>query len=134
MVAMNRRRGNGVKPAPTQPNRHWTFLTNHAAVLMHIAAYPDDTMRLVAAALDLTERTTAAVIADLRAARYINVQRRGRHNHYTVSEGMPLRREAYAQLNVHDLLGMLATLLGSEADPVARRQRPPTGRRLRKTE
>ncbi len=113
MTQVNRRRGNGVKPAPAQPERRWTFLTNHGTVLLHIADHQDDTMRSIAAALGLTERTTAAVIADLRAAGYIKVQRRGRHNHYSVDGDMPLRRQAHSQFNVRDLLGVLATLTGS---------------------
>ena len=91
-------------------------------------------MRSIAAALGLTERTTAAVIADLRAAGYINVQRRGRHNHYSVNGDMPLRRPAHAQLNVHDLLGTLATLTAPGEEVAGRRRRPAVGRRLRKTE
>jgi DNA-binding transcriptional ArsR family regulator len=135
MIAVTRRRSNSGKPAPTWPERRWTFLTNHGTVLLHIAGHPDDTMRSIAAALGLTERTTAAVIADLRAAGYLTVQRRGRHNHYTVNGGLPLRRQAHAQINVRDLLGVLANLLGSEEVPGSRRR--PAGaleRRLPKTE
>lgn len=104
------------KPAPAQPERRWTFLTNHGTVLLYIADHQDDTMRSIAAALGLTERTTAAVIADLRAAGYIKVQRRGRHNHYSINGDMPLRRQAHRQLYVRDLLGMLATLKASGRD------------------
>lgn len=93
--------------------RQWTFLTNHAAVLLHLAAHPDDTMRSVALALGLTERTTAAVIADLRAARYINISRRGRHNHYKVNGRMPLRRQAHKTSRVEDLLNSLGVVAES---------------------
>jgi hypothetical protein len=63
------------------------------------------------------------------------VQRRGRHNHYTVNEDMPLRRPAHAQLHVGDLLGALVIVMGSEEE-AGRRRRPSsaTGRRLPKTE
>ena len=94
----------------------WTFLTNHAAVLLHLASHPDDTMRCVAASLGLTERTTAAVIADLRAAGYIRVRRRGRHNHYNVNRRMPLRRQAHMGSTVGDLLRALGALAESGAD------------------
>jgi hypothetical protein len=93
-------------------------------MLLHIAGHPDDTMHSIGHALGLTERTTAAVIADLRAAGYLKVQRRGRHNHYTVNADMPLRRQAHAQLNVSDLLGVLSALMGSEEGGVG--DAPPT--------
>ncbi|MEO7667082.1 MAG: transcriptional regulator [Dehalococcoidia bacterium] len=95
---------------------HWTFLTNHAAVFLHLAGHPDDTMRSVAASLGLTERTTAAVIADLRATGYINVRRRGRHNHYKVNPRKPLRRPAHRSSTVGDLLSALGSVAASGAD------------------
>jgi DNA-binding MarR family transcriptional regulator len=104
------------KETVSTPESHWTFLTNHAAVLLHLASHPDDTMRSVAASLGLTERTTAAVIADLRAAGYITVRRRGRHNHYTVKARMPLRREAHIGSTVGDLLKALGSVAESGAE------------------
>ncbi len=113
-----------------QPDRHWTFLTNHATVLLHIAGHSDDTMRSIAAALGLTERTTATAIAELRVAGYINVQRRGRHNHYTVNGKLPLRRPAHTLLHVHDLLATLETVGKSQGSV---RHRPNVERRPTKT-
>lgn len=92
------------------PARRWTILTNHGSVLLHLAQRPDDTIRSIAAALGLTERTTAAIIADLRQAGYIQVQRRGRHNHYIVNSHMPLRRPAHSKLSVGNLIETLAVL------------------------
>jgi len=103
------------KETASTPEPHWTFLTNHAAVLLHLAGHPDDTMRSVAASLGLTERTAAAVIADLRAAGYIRVRRRGRHNHYNVNQRMPLRRQAHTGSTVGDLLRALRPLAESGA-------------------
>lgn len=88
----------------------WTFLTNHAAVLLHISNHPDDTVSSIADALALTERTTAYVLADLRAAGYIDVRRAGRHNHYLVRTSKPLRRRAHRRAHVSDLLEALAKL------------------------
>ena len=88
----------------------WTFLTNHAAVLLHVSNHPDDTVSTIADALSLTERTTAYVLADLRAAGYIDVRRSGRHNHYVVRTSKPLRRRAHRRAHVSDLLEALAKL------------------------
>ena len=101
---------------------HWTFLTNHGTVLLYIADHADDTMHSVAHALGLTERTTAAVIAELRATGYLFVERRGRNNHYSVNEGMPLRRGPHARFRVRALLGALSVLGPEEA--AGRRKRP----------
>lgn len=102
---------------------HWTFLTNHATVLLYIAGHPDDTMRSIASTLGLTERTTAAAIADLRDSGHIAVRRRGRHNHYTVNGKLPLRREAHAQVHVQDLIGALATLMNGRGSGPRRPKR-----------
>ena len=90
--------------------RRWTFLTNHATVLLHVARNPDDTISLIAAALDLTGRTTAYVLSDLRAAGYIDVRRIGRHNRYKVRTGKPLRRETHRRAHVRDLLESFSAL------------------------
>lgn len=88
----------------------WTFLTTHGTVLIYIADHADDTMHSVAHALGLTERTTAAVIAELRATGYLSVERRGRNNHYSVNEAMPLRRGQHARFSVRALLDALSVL------------------------
>lgn len=108
------------KPARVKPQsstnteatrrRRWTFLTNHATVLIHVAGHPDDTISLIAETLELTERTTAYVLSDLRAAGYIDVRRVGRHNHYKVRMGKPLRRDSHRRAHVRDLLESLAVV------------------------
>lgn len=92
----------------------WTFLTNHASVLLHIAAHPDDTLREIAFRLGLTERTTASVVADLRSSGYITVTRRGRHNHYRVNTSKRLRRAAHRKTRVGSLISALSVLTKDE--------------------
>ena len=96
--------------------RNWTFLTNHAAVLMYVAGHPDAKIRTIGDAVGLMERTTVAIIADLRAAGYLTAQRVGRHNEYSVNLQMPLRRPYHAQSNVGDLLASLHIITHAEAD------------------
>jgi len=90
--------------------QRWTFLTNHATVLIHVAGHPDDTISRIAEILDLTDRTTAYVLSDLRAAGYIDVRRVGRHNHYKVRMGKPLRRDSHRRAHVRDLIESLSAL------------------------
>ncbi len=80
-------------------------------------------MRSVAVALGLTERTTAAVIADLRAEAYVRVRRRGRHNHYGVNQRKPLRRSAHSGVTVGDLLSALGSVAASVADGAQPREK-----------
>jgi len=94
----------------------WTFLTNHASVLLHIAAHPDDTLREIAVRLGLTERTTASVVADLRTSGYIHVTRRGRHNHYRVNTSKHLRRAAHRKTRVGSLISALSALADDKED------------------
>jgi DNA-binding MarR family transcriptional regulator len=91
-------------------NGGWTFLTGHASVLLHIAGHPDDTLREIADRIELTERTTASMVADLRAGGYIKVTRRGRHNHYRVNTSKRLRRAAHSKATVGALIDALRAI------------------------
>jgi hypothetical protein len=75
-----------------QQSEHWSFLTNHAVVLLYMVNHPDDTMYTVASNLNMRERLVAQIIADLRHHGYLEATRNGRRNHYSVNLEMPLRR------------------------------------------
>ena len=49
----------------------WTFITNHGIVLAYIAKHPESTARVIASAVNLTERTIQKIIAELEAEKYI---------------------------------------------------------------
>jgi hypothetical protein len=84
-------------------DRRWTILTAHGALLVHLADWPDSTILQAALTLGFRERYVASVVADLRAASYIEVERRGRRNHYAVNRRAPLDR-THRHLTVGDLL------------------------------
>ena len=56
------------------PNRHWTFLSNHAHVLVCLALDPDARLRDVAASVGITERAVqkikneASTVRDIQTA------------------------------------------------------------------
>jgi CHAD domain-containing protein len=50
------------------PARHWTFLSNHAHVLVCLALNPDARLRDVAAEVGITERAVQGIVGDLEAA------------------------------------------------------------------
>ncbi|MGC9537560.1 helix-turn-helix transcriptional regulator [Streptomyces sp. UG1] len=82
----------------------WTFLTNHARVLLAIARDPDARLRTIAAACLITERAVQAIIADLEEAGYLHRQRVGRRNQYTLSLDQPLRHPAEADVTLRALV------------------------------
>ena len=61
----------------------------------------------MASALGMSERTVAAVIADLRADGYITVARNGRRNEYVVNHEMELKRTFFPGTTIGDFLGPL---------------------------
>ncbi|MFE5795970.1 helix-turn-helix transcriptional regulator [Streptomyces sp. NPDC056503] len=92
----------------------WTFLTNHARVLLVIARDPEIRLRDVAARCGITERTVQAIVADLEEAGYLTRSRAddGRRNRYRVNADAPFRHPAEAG---HEIAGLLE-LLARETD------------------
>ncbi len=73
------------------PRGTWTFLTNHAHVLICIADEPDIRGRDIAERVGITERAAQAIVADLVAAGYVRRRRAGRRNRYSVNLDGPMR-------------------------------------------
>ena len=70
-------------------------------------------MRDIARLLDITERRTQRIVADLAGAGYINREREGRRNLYTVSTHLPLGLPTQRDADIGGLLAILPTLNGS---------------------
>jgi DNA-binding Lrp family transcriptional regulator len=90
----------------TNPERRWTFLTNHARVLRAIARGPEARLSDIAAACHITERAVQAIIADLEQAGYLQRRRVGRRNQYIVNLDQPLRHPADVGLPVRALVDL----------------------------
>jgi predicted transcriptional regulator len=95
----------------------WTFLTNHAHVLLCLARSPELRLRDVAAVVGVTERAVQRIIADLEEAGYLTRRRHGRQNHYEIEQDLPLRHAVEAHQTVRAFIGM--------AMPTTRRPRTP---------
>lgn len=87
---------------------HWTFLTNHAHVLLCLARDPTLRRRDLAELVGITERAVGTVLAELQAARVIAVQRTGRRNSYRVMGTVRLRHPVEAHRTVGDLVRLVA--------------------------
>ncbi|MEV5750628.1 helix-turn-helix domain-containing protein [Actinoallomurus sp. NPDC052308] len=88
------------------PVRHWTFLTNHARVLLEIARNPQARLRDMAAIAGITERAAQTIVTDLEAAGYLTRTRVGRRNHYTVDPSRRFRHPAEADHRIEGLLSL----------------------------
>jgi hypothetical protein len=88
----------------------WTFLTNHAHVLVCIAETPDIRGRDIADRVGVTERAAQAIVADLVEGGYVTRKRVGRRNHYTINRDGPLRHPLEQDHTVGELLKTLGRL------------------------
>jgi DNA-binding MarR family transcriptional regulator len=86
----------------------WTFLTNHAQVLLCLADTPDIRLRDVAERVGITERATQRIVAELVDAGYVKSKRVGRRNRYTVDREHAMRHSAQLGYKIGALLEALA--------------------------
>lgn len=87
----------------------WTFLTNHAHVLLCIHRDPGVRLRDIAEQVGVTERAAQKIVTDLAHGGYLAVERVGRRNRYTVERGRPLRHPLEQSHAVGELLELLGT-------------------------
>jgi len=92
----------------------WTLLTGHGHVLVEIARNPDARIRDISPAVDLTERTVQAIVADLEAAGYLTRTKVGRRTRYTVNPDRPFRHRAQEGLRVGPLLDQLTAMADAD--------------------
>ena len=90
------------------PETSWTFLTNHAHVLLAIAAEPQIRVRDIASQVGVTERAAHRLVSDLEVAGYLKVSKVGRRNEYSVIPDLPLRHPAERHHRIGELLKVLA--------------------------
>ena len=84
--------------------RSWTFLSNHAHVLVCLAADPDSRLRDIAAEVGITERRVNGILADLEGAGIVTVFKSGRRNSYKIDRRARLRHPLETHKTVGDLL------------------------------
>lgn len=98
-----------------EPNGKWTFLSNHTHVLICIVKDSTVRMRDLADEVGITERAIQRIVADLRDAGYISLERKGRRNHYLVHTERPMRHPVESHCLVSELLEPI--LSNTEAKP-----------------
>ena len=87
----------------------WTFLTNHARVLLCLAEEPDLRLREVAERVGITERGVQRIVTDLEEAEIVTRSREGRRSRYQINLQQRLRHPHEAHCTIGDLLALAAS-------------------------
>jgi DNA-binding IclR family transcriptional regulator len=82
----------------------WTFLTNHAHVLLCIARDPEVRIRDLALRVGISERAVQRIVSELEESGYLAHEREGRRNRYQVRAALPLRHPVERHCAVADLV------------------------------
>ena len=85
----------------------WSFLTNHARVLLCVAHDPGVRLRDIAASLDITERSAFGILTDLAEAGYVVKEKNGRRNRYHIQAHRPLPEPDGRERTVGEILALL---------------------------
>src|SRR5271170_8027838 len=86
---------------------NWSFLTNHARVLICIAHDPGTRLRDIAARLDITERSAYGIVTELAEAGYVVKQKDGRRNRYQIQAHLPLPEPTSRERTIGEILALL---------------------------
>ncbi len=86
----------------------WSFLTNHARVLLCIAHDPGVRLREIAARTGVTERTAYGIVTDLTEAGYVVKHKDGRRNRYQIQAHLPLPETDSRERTIGEILALLA--------------------------
>jgi hypothetical protein len=116
--------------SPASTDVGWTFLSNHAHVLVCIARSPEILLRDVAEQVGITERAVQRIVAELEEGQYLTRMRLGRRNKYALHADQPLRHPIEGHRNVRALLQMVYPTCEWAAVGAA----PPSGRGPEATE
>ncbi|MEM1333553.1 MAG: winged helix-turn-helix domain-containing protein [Actinomycetota bacterium] len=82
----------------------WTFLTNHAHVLVAISRDPDLRQRDIAHVVGITPGAVVKILNDLEEAGIVTAERLGRRNRYHVNGSVQLRHPLEATHCVDELI------------------------------
>ncbi len=93
----------------------WTFLTNHAHVLLSVWEDPEARVRDIATRVGITERAVQRILQELESEEYLIRERVGRRNRYRVRADRPFRHP----VEDHRPVSLLLELIGKRKQPRA---------------
>jgi len=85
----------------------WTFLTNHAHILLCLAGNNSILMKDIAKEVGITERAVQQIIADLAEEGYITRIREGRRNIYQINKNLRLRHPVESKCLIDSLISIV---------------------------
>jgi len=85
----------------------WTFLTNHSHVLILLAQDPSVVLREVAIRVGITERAVQRIISDLEEGGFIEREKVGRQNRYSLLTDQFLRHPIERHRTIGDLIDLV---------------------------
>ena len=95
------------------PAPGWSFLINHAQVLVCIGRDPGVRLRDIGERVGITERAAHRIVAELADAGYMTRRRNGRRT-TKINAHLPLPDPIAREQNVGELLEILAATHGSD--------------------
>lgn len=104
------------RPRPDQPNTPlaaprtevpaWTFLTNHAHVLVAISRDPELRQRDIAHVVGITQGAVTRILGELEASGCVTHERIGRRNRYHINADATLRHPLENEVTIGELIAM----------------------------
>ena len=88
-------------------NKTWRFLSNHTQVLLCLHRDPNARFRDIGQSVGITERAAQRIVADLIESGYVESERNGRRNHYSINTDIAMRHPAQRCHEVGELLDLL---------------------------
>ena len=85
----------------------WTFLTNHAHVMLCLAKSSSMRARDLASEVGITERAVQRIIAELIEGDYIERFKDGRRNLYKIRDEKPLKHPIESHKKIKDLIKLI---------------------------
>ena len=111
--------GGDSRGAESRSGHRWTFLSNHAHVLICLAKDSHQRLRDVADQIGITERAVQGIVSDLESEGLLQRHRQGRRNIYELSLDQPLRHPIERHRDVGELVQLILERPPDEPDPSA---------------
>lgn len=109
----------GAEPADATPSQtpggSWTFLSNHAHVLLCLAVDPHQTLAVIAEKVGITTRAVQLILTDLIQSGYVERTKVGRRNHYRINPDGHLRHPLEAHHRIADLIAAVGQVAPDSA-------------------
>jgi predicted transcriptional regulator len=88
-------------------NKTWRFLSNHTQVLLCLHRDPNARFRDIGQSVGITERAAQRIVADLIESGYVERERAGRRNRYSINTDIAMRHPAQRGHEIGELLELL---------------------------